>query len=109
MKLQIKSERNNPFLKRKEIDLMIDHEGQATPTREQLREEAAKLLNVSKEYIEVRRIMSVKGAAKSVARIYVHEEPIAEEKKEKTEAKPEETPEAETPKTEGEQGSGEKS
>jgi len=82
MKLQVKSERNNPFLRRKEIDLIVDHEGQATPSRELVREEVAKVLNVGKEYVEVKRIMSVKGVAKSVARIYVHERPIEETKAE---------------------------
>lgn len=107
MKIEIKIEKDNPFMKRKELIVEIDHAGEATPTKASIQKEVASIKNISPEHVDVRKIFSRKGIAKSEAKIFVWEEPkvkdlskeaekkVAEEKEEKPEEKAESKEETE--------------
>ncbi len=87
MRIETKNERENPFLKRKEIDLIIYHEGAPTPSKAALEEEISKKFNAEKERIEIKKIMSVRGESKSVARVFIHEQPVREKEQKESQEK----------------------
>ncbi len=88
MKLNITSERDNPHMKRKEVMLGIEHEGESTPRRDALLQMAAKQFGYDEQKTDVRNIFSDSGAAKSNAKIFVWTEKKPEAKvKAKKEAK----------------------
>ena len=108
MKIEIKIEKNNPFMKRKELIIEIDHEGGATPTKASVQKEIAKMKNVKPEHIDIRKIFSKRGIAKSEAKVFIWEEPKVKdlskeaEKKEQKEEKEKEQPEEKKAETEKE-------
>jgi ribosomal protein S24E len=87
MKMKILEEKHNPFLKRKELLVHIDHDGEATPSMRALEHFLAKTLNVDSEKMEILNIYSARGAAiaKSQVRIWNEMKPKKERRKEKSE------------------------
>lgn len=82
MKLELKSERLNPHLKRKELKIEIDHEGQPTPAKAAVQELISKQFGHSIEHTDVRGIHTQGGAGRSHAKVFVwHEKVPAAEKK----------------------------
>lgn len=82
MKVEIVEEKNNPFLKRKDLLLMIDHSGQPTPKKDDLTNFLAEKYKVEKEKVEVVYIFSETGVARSKAKARIWEEkPKTKEKK----------------------------
>lgn len=73
MKLEITQEKHNVFFKRKEYMFLITHEQEATPSKQKLLEELSKFLNVEKEKIDIKYIMTKKGMSQSVAKVWVKE------------------------------------
>jgi ribosomal protein S24E len=73
MKLEITEEKQNIFLKRKEYMIFISHENEATPSKQRLLDELSKFLNVEKEKIDIKYIMSKKGISQSIAKVWVKE------------------------------------
>ena len=63
MDLKILEERPNPLLERTEYRFLADHATAATPTRESVRTELAKLLKVNKENLVVERMVARYGTA----------------------------------------------
>jgi ribosomal protein S24E len=59
--LEILKDFDNKLLERREIIAVIDYEGGATPSKEEVREYFAKKYAVDKEKVEVSKIMSEKG------------------------------------------------
>jgi len=96
MKIDIIEKRENPFLKRTDLMLMVDHKGQATPKREDLDKEIAKQFKSVPEKVEIVYIFSEAGLTKSKVKARIWKEKIVEKKKRKTkEKKPEEEPKKE--------------
>lgn len=93
MKLEILNENQNNVLRRKELQVAIDHENEPTPSKAALQELISKQLEHNKEKIDVRSIYSDKGRARSLSKIFVWEEPPPKKMKEekKVEAKEEKT------------------
>jgi len=100
--LNIVSEKHNPFLKRKEIMLSIEHSAESTPSKAAVQELLAKQLSADKEKIEIIDIISETGLPRSRLFVYLWEEvPVrkvkkAAEKEEKAEAPKEEKKEVAT-------------
>ena len=101
MKMDVIEKKDNPFLKRTDLMLMVDHKGQATPKREDLEKDIAKQFKSVPEKVEIVYIFSGVGLTKSKVKARVWKEKVVEkkvrkskeevkEKKEKT--KPEEEP-----------------
>ncbi|MFC2143488.1 hypothetical protein ACFLQN_03750 [Candidatus Aenigmatarchaeota archaeon] len=71
MKIKILNEKENPFMKRKDLEIEIDHEKGATPTKSEIQQEIAKTTKADVTNVDVRNIFSYKGMAKSKSKVYV--------------------------------------
>lgn len=80
MKIEIKSEKKNPLLKRTEIYFTIDHAGETTPKRGAVLEELVKITKAKKDTIVLDNVESVfgKGVSEGYAKVYESKE-IAQE------------------------------
>ncbi len=92
MKAEKISEKENPFMKRKEFSFSIEHDASATPRKAELQQYLAKEMKKNPEQIEIKSIFSDIGVANSKARVFVWEENKVEDlsKVAKAEAKKEE-------------------
>jgi len=93
MKIEIIEEKDNPFLKRKDLMIMIDHAGQPTPKKDDLVKFLAEKYKVENEKVEIVYIFSETGVARSKAKARIwKEKPKVKKKEEKPseEVKPEE-------------------
>ncbi len=79
MKIEKISERDNPVLKRRELQVKILHEKASTPAKALLQQALSKELKKDVEHIDIRNIFSGNGKAESLARIFVWEEKKAED------------------------------
>ena len=79
MKFEIAKEENNAYLKRKELDVQIDHIGEPTPTKAALQQLLAKQLNKTVEHIDIVNVFSDKGRALAKSKVYVWEEAKAQD------------------------------
>jgi len=91
MKIEIVSEKENPFLGRKELIVKVSHEAEPTPTKAALQQIMSKELKVEPTRVEIRGIFSKKGIGQSEAKVKVWKEPkvkdLEKEKKESDEKK----------------------
>jgi len=93
MKFEIKQDRENPFLKRRELLVDITHEKEPTPTKAALQKLLSAQLNIEPTHVEIDKIFSKKGISYSEAKIRVWKEPIVKDlgkeikEKQKTEQK----------------------
>ncbi len=92
MKIELKTERHNPHMKRKELQIAVDHENEPTPTKAAVQQLAVKQLGHNADNTEVRSIHTEGGIGKSVAKVFVWsekkpEKPAKKEKKAKMQAK----------------------
>src|SRR3989338_2133555 len=88
MRIEIKKENYNRFLKRKEVEIFIDHPEQATPSADGVRDSVAEQTSSDKDKIEVRQIMSSSGSPESKGVVFVWDEKFV--KKEVKEEAPKE-------------------
>jgi len=79
MKFEIANEKNNIYLRRKELDVRIDHIGEPTPTKAALQQLLAKQLNKAVEHIDIVNIFSDKGRALAKSCIYLWEDAKAQD------------------------------
>jgi ribosomal protein S24E len=103
MKMDVLDKKENPFLKRTDLILMIDHVGQATPKKEEIIKEIAGKFDSSPEKVTVEYIFSEFGLAKAKvkAKVWKEKAPEKNKKMKKTEeGKKEEQPKEETKKEE---------
>lgn len=72
MKVEIEGKKDNLLLERLEVNFRVDHEGGATPTREEVRDQLAKALKVEKSTIIVDEIRTEFGKQMSsgYAKVY---------------------------------------
>jgi ribosomal protein S24E len=71
MKIEIIEEKENPFFKRKEYKLLLRHENEATPSKNQLIEELKNMFGVDESKIKVDYIFGKKGVSESIAKVKV--------------------------------------
>jgi ribosomal protein S24E len=84
MKLDVVEKKENPFLKRTDLILTVDHKGQATPKTEDIEKSIAEEFKTVPEKVEVVYILSEKGLAKSRVKAKVWKEKTVEKKKKTT-------------------------
>lgn len=72
MEVKILSRNRNPFFNREEVAFMVEHSGEGTPTRMEVRRKLAALLNVSLDQVFIRKIITEYGIGRSKgeARVY---------------------------------------
>ena len=100
MKVEIVERKENPLLQRMEIKFRVDHSGQATPKRMDVRAQLAAQLSVPQELVMIEKIASTYGrqAASGIARVYSSRERLEQLepkyllKRYMKEVKPEEKP-----------------
>ncbi len=91
MKIKVSEEKENVFLKRKELLVSIEHEKAATPNKAALQQLIAKQFSFRTESIEIKSIFSETGLSSSRAKIFVWSEKtvpdlsVSKEKESKTE------------------------
>jgi len=102
MKIDVIEQKKNPFLKRTDLMLMIDHTGSATPKEEELKKEIAQKFKSGPDHVEVVYIFTQAGIAKSKvkSRIWEGKTPVKKVKKPKVEKPKEEPKPEEKPKEE---------
>ena len=74
MKLNTKSEKENPFLMRKEILVEISHESEPTPSNAALHALLSKHLNEDANKVEIRSVRSMNGMPVSMASVFLWKE-----------------------------------
>ena len=73
MKMEITKKVQNPLLKRTEIYFVLDHAGEATPSRGAVVEEIVKQTKAAKDTIVIDNIESIYGNGKSNGYVKVYE------------------------------------
>jgi len=89
MKMDVVEKKENPFLKRIDLMLSIDHTRKATPKRDELEKMIADKFKSVPEKVEIVYIFSEAGLAKSKVKARVWKEKIVVKKEKKKEKKPE--------------------
>jgi ribosomal protein S24E len=72
MKLEIKSRKQNPLMKREAVQVFLEHAGKATPSRKDILKELAKSLKSKEDQIVIEKIITRSGKASSEIRIHVY-------------------------------------
>jgi len=93
MKIDVIDKKENPFLKRADLILTVDHAGKATPKKDELAKMIADKLKSVPEKVEIVYIFTESGLSKSKvkARVWKEKVPVKKVKKEKVEKPKEET------------------
>jgi ribosomal protein S24E len=73
MKIEIVSQKKNPLMGREDIHMRINHEGQRTPSRQEILKEVARSLKSSEDRVIIDRIFTVQGQAVSDAKVLAYE------------------------------------
>ena len=73
MKIEIVSQKKNPLLGREDVHLRINHDGQRTPSREEILKEIAHTLKMGENHVIIDRIFTVQGQAVSNAKVLAYE------------------------------------
>ncbi|MFB6203888.1 MAG: hypothetical protein ABEK01_05350 [Candidatus Nanohaloarchaea archaeon] len=74
MDTQIVSVKENPLLERREVTVEVDHEGEATPSFEDLKSRIAAENGIDEDEIEVENIRTGYGRNVSEAHLKIHQE-----------------------------------
>ncbi len=96
MKISIQTERENPLLKRNELEGTIEHDGMSTPSKAAVQKYLAQERGIGEKHIEIKQIFSSQGREYAKLRAFIWNEKevpvLAEKAKEaaKTEEKKEE-------------------
>jgi ribosomal protein S24E len=72
MKLEIKSRKQNPLMKREKALAVVEHSGKATPSRKDILKELAKSLKVKEDLIIIERIITRSGKTTSEIKVHVY-------------------------------------
>lgn len=81
MEIKIVKEHDNPFFKRKDLNVEIIHTGTPTPKTEDLEKELAKIYKVDETQVSVDYILTKRGIGESIAKVKIlNEKPIDVEK-----------------------------
>jgi len=71
MELKILTKKENPLLKREEIEIIVEESG-ATPNRKAILAETAKLLGSSEDLIIVDKISNSRGKTQSSVKLFLY-------------------------------------
>ncbi|MHA1238522.1 MAG: 30S ribosomal protein S24e [Candidatus Odinarchaeia archaeon] len=63
--IEIKSEKDNPLLRRREIEFILSHSAEGTPSRHAVRKKLSALLNVDLDKVYIRKIQPIMGREES--------------------------------------------
>ena len=74
MESEIQTVQNNPLLDRREVKLLLNHEGEATPSEEDVKSRFAAEKDVEQENIEIKSIYTGFGKETSEASLQVYQE-----------------------------------
>ena len=85
MKIDVMEKRNNPFMKRIDLMLSIDHTGKPTPRKDELVKTIAEKFKSVPEKVEIVYIFTETGKARSKAKARIWKEKVPEKKKLKEE------------------------
>lgn len=82
MKIDVVEDKNNVFLKRKELKLVLSHPNISTPSKQELVKELASQHKVEEDHIVIDYIFTKRGIGESEARVKIYEEkPVIKVKK----------------------------
>jgi len=73
MKIEIISQKRNPLIPREEAVLKIHHQGQSTPSRQDMLKEVARVLKADENHIIIDRIFTARGQGISEAKALAYE------------------------------------
>lgn len=73
MEIQIQKEKHNPLIERNEVDVIITHLGEMTPTREAVRAKIAAQLNVDLERVVIQSIHGQFGQPTSLLTVHCYD------------------------------------
>ena len=73
MEIEILEQKENPFLKRKELKVRIKHPNSATPSKEDVKKEIAKYFSIVEDSVKVDYILTKKGVCESFAKVKIGE------------------------------------
>jgi len=73
MKIEIIHQRRNELLKRNELIFTLDHGGGGTPSRFEVREKLADILNVDVQRIYMRKIETKTGSMTAVGEVNIYD------------------------------------
>ncbi|MCD6215921.1 MAG: hypothetical protein J7J92_02495, partial [Candidatus Aenigmarchaeota archaeon] len=91
MKIEIVERKNNPFLKREELKIKIEHLGEKTPEKAAFQIFLSKELGEHANKIDIRKIFSKPGIGMSDSTVYIWKEkvvPVLSEVKKAKKAEP---------------------
>jgi ribosomal protein S24E len=88
MKIKILEKKHNPFLKREELRIEIEHERETTPSLSHLQQAISKEIGKGADHVDIRNIFSFRGASKSSSKVFVWEEKHVKKKKEPVKEEP---------------------
>jgi len=71
MEMEILKEKENPFLKRREVLVRVFHPGSPTPSKERAKEMIASKFSCEKEKIDIVYIFSDTGRASTKIKFYI--------------------------------------
>jgi ribosomal protein S24E len=74
MELEILEEKDNVFLKRKELKINIKHPNLPTPKKQDLIKEIAARYSVPEDHVVVNYIFTKKGIQESIAKVKIYQE-----------------------------------
>ena len=90
LKIDVLEEKENPFLKRKDVMLIVDHTGTATPKVDDLISRLSEKFKVEPDKTEIVYIFSQPGVAKSKVKARFWKEKVVKKEKPKEESTTEE-------------------
>ncbi len=90
MEIDISSEKDNPFLKRKELEINIKHDGSPTPSKSEIVKSIAERYSVPETHVMLNYVLTSKGTNITIGKIKIYQKPVVEAKpkEEKKEEKP---------------------
>ena len=74
MKIEVKGENYNRLMKRRELDVFIDHIEESTPAMAAVQQLLAKQIGVAAVNTEIKKVMTSKGLSVSACRAFVWDE-----------------------------------
>ena len=76
MKLEVRKESYNRLLKRKEVDVFIDHTAESTPSMAAVQELLAREIGAESEKTEIKEIFTARGSPWSNCLAFVWDEKV---------------------------------
>jgi small subunit ribosomal protein S24e len=76
MEITIQEEKYNPFLKRKELKILVKHENEATPSKESIKNFLKEKFKVDDSQIKIDYVLSKIGLAESLVKAKIYDEKI---------------------------------